>query len=75
MLHTGNNPKNNPKNKPNVLSIDPTPVQVIALPRLLPITIVKKRVKKKINTREQRLSEALKRNIKKRKENKNGNNA
>ncbi len=32
-------------------------------------------MKKKINTREQRLSEALKRNIKKRKENKNGNNA
>ena len=30
---------------------------------------------KKKNTREQRLSEALKRNIKKRKENKNGNNA
>ena len=41
---------NNPKNKPNVLSIDPTPVQLIALPRLLPITIVKKRVKKKTNT-------------------------
>ena len=30
---------------------------------------------KKKSTREQRLSEALKRNIKKRKENKNGNNA
>ena len=30
---------------------------------------------KKKNIREQRLSEALKRNIKKRKENKNGNNA
>ena len=33
-----------------------------------------KMIKKK-NTREQRLSEALKRNIKKRKESKNGNNA
>ena len=30
---------------------------------------------KKKNTREQRLSEALKRNIRKRKEGKNGNNA
>ena len=30
---------------------------------------------KKKNTREQRLSEALKKNIKKRKESKNGNNA
>ena len=34
-----------PNNIPKVLSIEPTPVQVTALPKAFPITIVKKSVK------------------------------
>ena len=41
-------PLKKPKNKPNPLSIDPTPVQVTALLKVLPISIVIKRVSIKI---------------------------
>jgi hypothetical protein len=43
-------PLKKPNIKPKLLSIDPTPVQITALPKVFPISIVEKRVKINIAT-------------------------
>ena len=48
-----------PKIKPKILSIEPTPVQVTALAKIFPITIVKNKVKIKINGRKRSINSKI----------------